>query len=212
MPAVKNLFLDFGGVILNIDFRKAADAFITLGVKNFENLYGQSHASPLFEMLETGKITEHEFYAQLRELAGIDLTDQDIQSAWNALLIEYSEESLDWIKQNAHKFNLYLFSNTNIIHLTAFEKMYEKLKGEKTFNQLFKKAYYSHELGYRKPDKIAFDAIIEKENLLPEETMLIDDTYKNIEGAAAAGWQTIHLKPPMKLGDLDPETLKFRVG
>ncbi len=205
MPLIKNLFLDFGGVILNIDFQKASDAFVNLGVKEFNTLYGQSHASPLFEMLETGKISEQEFYSQLRELAGINLTDEEIKYAWNALLLEYSEESLEWINRNKNRFNLYLFSNTNIIHLNAFEKMFRQLKGESTFNQLFKKAYYSHQLGYRKPDREAFDEIIMRENILPEETMLIDDTYKNIEGAAAAGWQTIHLKPPMKLCDLDPE-------
>ena len=39
--------------------------------------------------------------------------------------------------------------------------------------------------------------------LLAEETLFIDDTLKNIEAAQQLGLQTIHLKHPLTLLDLD---------
>jgi len=45
--------------------------------------------------------------------------------------------------------------------------------------------------------------ILLEQNLEPSETLFIDDTIGNIEGANAAGLQTIHLKPPMTVLDLE---------
>lgn len=202
MHPVKNIFLDFGGVILNIDFNKTQSAFEQLGVKDFNNFYSQSHASPVFELLETGKITAEEFYERFRNIVNLSLTNEQIKNSWNSLLINFIPESLQWIEINSKKFDLYLISNTNEIHYQAFMKMYNKQTGKTDFNKLFKKAYYSHELGLRKPHKEIYETILKNENLKKEETILIDDTLKNIEGAIAVGWHAIHLTPPIKLCDV----------
>ena len=70
------------------------------------------------------------------------------------------------------------------------------------FNSFFIKAYYSHELGLRKPDPESFEAIIKAEKLNSAETLFIDDTYKNIEGAQKTGLQTIHLVAPKTVLEL----------
>jgi putative hydrolase of the HAD superfamily len=74
--------------------------------------------------------------------------------------------------------------------------------GERPFNDYFVKAYYSHEFGLRKPYPESYAALLDAEGLKPEETLFIDDTLKNIEGAKAAGLQTIHLAPPATVLDL----------
>ncbi|MEP6512224.1 MAG: HAD family phosphatase [Parafilimonas sp.] len=203
MHPIKNIILDFGGVILDIDFNKAEKAFAELGVKEFHNLFSQSHSSPLFELLETGKITPPEFYELFRRATSPAITDEQIKHAWNSLLLQFSEESLQWIEKNRTQYNLYLFSNTNQIHYDAVMKMYFQQTGKNNFNSLFRKAYYSHELGLRKPHREAYLTVLEKENLSGKETLLIDDTLKNIEGAKKAGLQTIHLFPPLKLCDVN---------
>lgn len=54
MNAIKNIIFDLGGVILNVDYHKTADAFKALGVQQFDELYSQKTANHLFEALETG--------------------------------------------------------------------------------------------------------------------------------------------------------------
>ena len=70
------------------------------------------------------------------------------------------------------------------------------------FNDFFIKAYYSHEIGLRKPYVDAYRYILKEQNLLPNETLFIDDTLKNIVGAQEAGLQTIHLQAPLTVLDL----------
>ena len=72
----------------------------------------------------------------------------------------------------------------------------------KDFNSYFIKAYYSQTLGLRKPYTNSFEKIIEEQALNPSETLFIDDTLKNIEGAQKVGLQTVHLVAPLTVTQL----------
>ena len=60
----------------------------------------------------------------------------------------------------------------------------------KAFNKLFKGAYYSHKIGWRKPKVEAFSYVVNKNRLNKEKTLLIDDCAVNIESAREYGLQT----------------------
>lgn len=203
MQPIKNIIFDLGGIFLNIHYQLTRDAFINLGIKNFDELFTQHHANDLFEDLETGKVSEFEFYDLFRNEAKINLSNEQIKTAWNALLGDFPIERLAWLEKIKQLYNIYLFSNTNQIHYDAFMKIYEQTTGKKDFNSYFIKAYYSQEMGLRKPYPESFMYIINEQNLLPEETLFIDDTIKNIEGAKSVGLQTIHLLAPQTVLDLD---------
>lgn len=202
MQPIKNIIFDLGGVFMNLDYKKMEQVFIDLGIVNFSELFTQHHSSPLFADLETGKIPDREFYDGLRKLSGVNLSNEQIRNAWNAVLLDFPVERLDWLNKTRKKYNVYLFSNTNQIHYDAFIKTFTKQTGIADFNQYFIKAYYSHELGLRKPDEESYQKIIEEQKLNPAETLFIDDTLINIESAAETGLQTLHLKPPMTVLDL----------
>ncbi len=202
MQAIKNIIFDLGGIFLDINYQLTKEAFINLGIKNFDDLFTQHHANDLFEDLETGKISEIEFYDLLRKEANINLSNDQIKTAWNALLGSFPLKRLQWLEVIKQKYNIYLFSNTNQIHYDAFMKIYEAETGKRDFNQHFIKAYYSQNMGLRKPYPESFLYIINEQNLLPVETLFIDDTIKNIEGAKSIGLQTIHLVAPQTVLDL----------
>ena len=203
MQNIKAIIFDFGGVILNIDYNKTSQAFKDLGVKNFEEMYSQKNANPLFHDLEEGKINEAEFYNAFRRSTQLELTDQQINTAWNAILLGYREEALHTLSAIKQKYKLYLLSNTNIIHHTAFNKIYQNQIHHGSLGGYFDKAYYSHEIGYRKPYKEAYEFVLKDNNLSPSETLFIDDSIQNIEAANRLGIQTIFLKEGMKLEDLE---------
>ena len=203
MTAIKHIIFDLGGVFLNINFQQTSQAFAKLGVTDFNNMFTQHYSNPLFELLETGKITEHEFYDAFRDATKVDLTNQEIKDAWNALLLDFPPERILWLEQMAKKYNLYLFSNTNQIHYDCFMQQFEQVFNGKNFNDYFIKAYYSQDLGLRKPYPNAFEAILNEQSLNPAETLFIDDTIKNVEAAAGLGMQNIHLAPPLTVLDLN---------
>ena len=202
MQNIKAIIFDFGGVILNIDYNKTYKAFTNLGVKNFDEMYSQKNANPLFHDLEEGKINAEEFYNAFRTSSQLKLTDQQIKKAWNAILLKYREETLQTLATIKNKYRLYLLSNTNSIHHKEFNKIVEDQIGSGSLNDYFDKAYYSHEIKLRKPGKDAYQYVLKENNLFPSETLFIDDSIQNIEAAKSLGLQTIYLKEGMKIEDL----------
>lgn len=201
MQNIKNIIFDLGGVILNIDLKKTELAFAALGIGNFNQYYTLQTASPLFENLEKGKIAPETFYDEFRQLIQMPLSNEEIQHAWNALLLEFTPERIDLIKQLKQHYNLYLLSNTNQIHYNYFAKAYTQQVGG-AFDELFIKAYYSFQLGLRKPGKEIYEKVLQNENLVAAETVFIDDSEANIEGAKLTGMQAIHVPHPTTILDL----------
>ncbi len=202
MQPIKNIIFDLGGVFMNLDYMLTEQAFIDLGITQFPQMFSQHTANDLFEQLETGKISAETFYQQFREATQSQLTDQQIKAAWNAMILDFPQERMDWLDQIRKKYKIFLFSNTNIIHYQYFMDVVRKENGCEDFDQYFIKAYYSHDLGLRKPYPASFHKILEEQGLLAEETLFIDDTIKNIEGAKEAGLQTVHLVAPVTVLDL----------
>ncbi len=203
MTKVKNIIFDLGGVILNIDFSKTENAFRELGINGFSEMYTQHHSNELFVQLEKGTISPDAFYDTFRKATDSELSNEAIKNAWNALLIDFRLPSLEWLEQIKDQYQIFLFSNTNQIHHDEFLEMYSRQTGRSNFDNFFKKAYYSQQLGMRKPDLEPFLYILKQEGLIAEETLFIDDTIKNIKAAKLVGMQTIHLQWPQTLPDLD---------
>lgn len=199
---VKNIIFDLGGVLLNIDFAKTEAAFKELGVNDFHEMFTQHHANDLFIQLETGALTELEFYEAFRSAAGVNLGNEQIKQAWNALLLDFRIPTLEWLDRIKNRHRIFLFSNTNQIHHDAFHASYQEQTGRNDFDSYFVKAYYSQHMGMRKPDLAPFLRIAEEQGLQVEETLFIDDTIKNVEAARAAGMLAHHLVWPETLPDL----------
>ena len=202
MSLIKNIIFDLGGVLLNIDYNKTSAAFKELGFDNFDNMYSQFTADQLFEKLETGQVSESEFLKVISGIAEKPVNDQDITNAWNAMLLDFRKKSFDYLETLSPKYNLYLLSNTNGIHMNAFHSGFVKQTGKALLDDYFVKAWYSHKIGLRKPNKDVYEFVLKDGGLKPTETLFIDDSIHNIEAAMEMGIQTHHLKPGQKIEDL----------
>lgn len=202
MQGIKHIIFDLGGVILNIDYKRTEQAFTALGVKDFSSLYSQFNANPLFEDLETGRVESDAFVTAMLPYLPEGTTPEAITGAWNAMLLDFPLARLQLLQQLRQHYSLYLLSNTNAIHLAAFNAILEKSRGIPSLDEFFDKSYYSHQIGYRKPEKEAYQVILDENNLQPAETLFIDDTLPNVEAARELGIQTIHLQAPRTILDV----------
>lgn len=202
MQQVKNIIFDFGGVFIDIDYSKTERAFVQAGIANFNKLYSQHAANDLFEKLEKGEIDSSLFYDAMRKASGAALSNDQIDQCWNSMLDHFYVEAIEMAKQLKDKYRLFLFSNTNIIHYNFVMDRYEQQFGKRDFLSLFEKAYFSHTSHIRKPYPEAYEWVLNDAGLVAGDTLFIDDTSSNIEGAKKAGLQTIFLKPPMRVWEL----------
>jgi FMN phosphatase YigB (HAD superfamily) len=198
MAITKNLLFDLGNVLYDIDFAKMYTAFEQLGIPNFENHFTLNKSDQIFFDLEKGFINEEEFCKGFNALYHLTLSHHQIVEAWNALLVGYRKESIDWLKEHNTQYANFLYSNTNQIHYDYFIPQFSREIGG-NFENLFKTPYYSHKIGQRKPDPASFQFILDKEGLIAAETLFIDDNEPNIIAAASVGLQVLYLKPGMRV-------------
>jgi putative hydrolase of the HAD superfamily len=195
MQQIKNIIFDLGGVLLNLDMQRTETAFTEMGVKSFKDLFALGHAASFFKEYEVGSINDDEFITALQNLAGIQVGRAAVIAGWNAMLRDFPTERIELLIQLKKRYRLFLFSNTNAIHLDAFQKTYSDAFGGNLLNALFEKTWYSHNINRRKPDVKAFEYVLQDAQLVPHETLFIDDALVNVEGARAAGIQGYHLEP-----------------
>ena len=199
MAATKSIIFDLGGVLLDIDYQKTIIAFEKLGLKNFEAMFSQFKSDELFEKLETGHLSEADFYAAIKEKTVTQVTNEEIDHAWNSLILHFRVESLALLEKLSTDYKLYLLSNTNSIHLKCFKKLFTEETGKPMLDAYFSKAWYSNEVGLRKPGAEIFEFVLQEENMNAAETLFIDDTLINIETAQSLGFKTNHLLPTERI-------------
>ena len=76
---------------------------------------------------------------------------------------------------------------------------FEKYRLQNSFIDQFDDRIISGDVGLAKPDKKIYELAIQKFNLVPENSLFIDDKMENIKGAESVGIKTIHLKKPEDL-------------
>lgn len=194
LTSIDAIIFDLGGVVLNLDYNKTIDQFKLLGKENFEKLYTQSQQDKIFDQFETGKITAQEFRNYMKSFLSEQITDEQIDFAWNAMLLDLPSARIDLLLRLKKEYKIFLFSNTNEIHLDAFQKIIQHQYGDAhLLEKIFHQTYYSHLVGARKPNPEAFSKVIGDHNLISQRTLFIDDSIQHIEGASAMGITVRHL-------------------
>lgn len=185
---IKNIIFDWGGVLIHLDKGRCTEAFARLGVKvsdELTNPYGQR--ADLMDF-EKGLMTIDEFHDTVRRVYAPHLTNEQIDEAWSALLLDIPEYKLDKLLELKERYRLFLLSNTNAVHWEEGRKRFD-YRGYKA-EDYFDKIFLSHEIHELKPTPEAFLKVAQLAGIKPEETLFIDDLEVSCKAAEALGFHT----------------------
>lgn len=113
---IKNLLIDLGGVLINLDRQRCMENFKELGFTDVEERLNIQQLHGIFMQQEKGLITSAEFRNGLRDMMGKVVSDNQIDAAWNSFLVDIPKHKLDLLLELRSKYVVYLLSNTNEIH------------------------------------------------------------------------------------------------
>ena len=178
MEGIKNLIIDFGGVIINLTRNRCVEAFESFGVPDVRDCILNS--KDLFMQIEMGTITSAEFRDGIRHLT----QQRDDIPAYK----------LDLLMDLRSRYNTMLLSNTNEIHWQWAEKNSFAYKGHHA-EDFFGKIYLSYELNMVKPNADIFEYVLKDAGINPEETLFLDDAVPNCRTAEALGIRTYTPQP-----------------
>ncbi|VYU58318.1 HAD-IA family hydrolase [Clostridium tertium] len=187
----KNVIFDLGNVLLSFSPMDYLKSKIT--EDRISNVFKAIFQSEEWVMLDRGTITEKEAIKNIID-RNLEYRD-DINLAfedWYDILspIEDTITVLEDLKEKGYK--VYYLSN---FHHLAFEEVVKKNK----FFKLFDGGVVSYAEKIIKPEEAIYKLILERYNLNPSETIFIDDTKANIEGANELGISTVFLEDTSSL-------------
>lgn len=195
MEGIKNLIIDFGGVIINLTRNRCIEAFESLGVKDIrEQIVNNYQHKDLFMQVEIGSITTAGFRDGIRRLSGQALTDEQIDAAWIAMLDDVPDYKLNLLLDLRKHYNTMLLSNTNEIHWEWSERTCFSYKGHHV-SDFFNRIYLSYKLHMLKPNADIFEYVLQDAGIKAEETLFIDDAMPNCRTAESLGLRTYTPEP-----------------
>jgi glucose-1-phosphatase len=187
---------DLGKVLVDFDYTPATQKIAARSAKPPEDLHSHVGGSPLLVQYETGLITRHEFFEEVRRDTGFhgDLKEfgnffADIFTPIPPMIELHAELRRRGIPT-------YIFSNTNDLAI-------EHIRRNFPFFQNFDGYIFSYEVGVMKPEAKIYEALEAMTGRRGAEILYLDDRLENIEAGTARGWRTIlHETPEKSRADL----------
>lgn len=195
MGIVKNIIFDLGGVIINLERERAAEAMKELGIQEAENMLGDYAQKGIFFLLEEGQVSDAELYDSMLPLCAPGTTCTDIMNAFEKFLLDLPMERLKTLDTlRAKGYRLFVLSNTNPIMFDNWIANAFKKDG-KSMQDYFDGIVVSFQEQACKPNPKIFTNLLERYKLNPEETIFLDDSKANCDAAESLGIRAIQISP-----------------
>lgn len=202
---ISTLIFDFGGVLINLDRDACVRQYQQLGVANADKLLDNYMQSGVFLALEKGEISLEEFHKEIRRISNQNLSDQVIDDAFRAFLLDIPKNKMDKIAQLHQQYRTLILSNTNELHFPI--KSNKLVNSDYIIDDYFDHCYLSFQMHLSKPDEKIFKSLLENEHIKPQECLYLDDGEKNIETALHLGFNCYWVKDGKWVDEID-EILK----
>ena len=125
----------------------------------------------------------------------------DFAHAWNQMIVHIPQERLELMTRLRASYKVLILSNTNAIHERYFDALVHAQHGVK-MKELVDHAYYSHDIGLRKPDEEIYEYVIQNENLNADQVLFLDDKPENISAARRVGMQAHQVAYPDQIFEI----------
>lgn len=188
---IKNILFDMGGVLVGFDKQRCVDAFAGIGATGVGRYVEEKRTEDLFAQIELGEISTADFCNHARRIAQVDVPDQALIEAWEALLTPCTAEKKQRLLELKRHYRLFLLSNTNEMHWLQCR---DRLIGsdEHPIGDYFEQCFLSYEMHLAKPSEEIYREVLRRAEIKADETLFIDDSLENLEAAARLGLQIFH--------------------
>ena len=180
---ISTILFDLGGVLIQLHggpFKPSWLADATTGNEVW-SLWKRSEAVRLFE---SGSIDSDEFVQLFIAEAGLQVKHDEFIAhfmKWPARLFPGVEKMLQELAQS---YRLAALSNSNALH-------WPMVMQDMRLQEYIPDCFSSHQIQAMKPDRKAFDTVLDRMDVRPEEVLFLDDLQVSIDMATELGMQAV---------------------
>ena len=188
-PTPTAVVFDLGKVLLEFDYGIVARRLAAHSGRDAEQIRGLLDQSPLLFRLESGQMTNEEFFAEVSSLTGYTGELEEFANIFGDIFSAI-HPMIDLHGQlRARGVPTFIFSNTN-------ELAVRHIRANYAFFAHFTDYIYSHEAGAMKPDHRIYEVVERRSGRKGAELLYLDDRKENVDAGAARGWQVVHHLTP----------------
>lgn len=198
IQGIDAIIFDIGNVLIDLDYPQVIRQLSRRAQKNQHNLDKLVVDSKVLRAFELGQIGPDRFREEVAKLLGCKLAESEFEQIWNSMLKEVSRERMSKILKIKQRYKTYILSNTNLTHELAFEEKVLEATGRPSIRDFVEQAFFSHEIGMRKPDAECFEFVIDEIDLYPSRMLFLDDRLENVQAAKKAGMKSFQIQQPDK--------------
>ena len=186
MAAAANLpihviLFDLGGGLVEL---RGAETFAqwVRDPQQADALWAAWLSSPAVRAFERGRSTQAQFAAELIAEMDLPAGREEFLEAFVRIPKGLYPESVRLLRRCRKRYLVASLSNTNALH-------WQRLTREMGIGTLFDRHFVSHLTGRLKPDREAFEHVVEELSVAPGAILFIDDNAINVQAAEAVGMQ-----------------------
>lgn len=181
----KAIIFDLGKVVFDLSFDRTFQYWANSSGRTFNDIKNKFSFDSSFEKFERGEISPETFRRVICDKLDITLTNEAFDAGWCDLYLDTYpgiDNLLGSLKRN---YKIGALTNTNLIHKKVWEPKYaDTLK-------YFEGVFSSPDMQTRKPEKEAYQIVLDHFKVEPAQTLFLDDNAENIAGAEKLGIRTI---------------------
>jgi FMN phosphatase YigB (HAD superfamily) len=180
-PAV---VFDLGKVLVDFDYRISAAKIARQSRFTPAQVRELLDHSPLLFRLETGLLTEEQFYGEVCAECGFSGNLADFCGTFADIFSEIKPMTAMQATLRANKVPTYIFSNTNSIAM-------RHIRAKFPFCANFDGSVLSFEQGAMKPDPKIYAVVERMAGRSGQDIVYLDDRAENVAAGLARGWRTL---------------------
>jgi putative hydrolase of the HAD superfamily len=163
---ISTILFDLGGVLIQLHGGPFKPSWLTNATTGNE-VWSLSKRSEAVRLFESGSIDSDEFVAHFMK--------------WPARLFPGVEQMLQELAQS---YRLAALSNSNALH-------WPMVMQDMRLQEYIPDCFASHQIQAMKPDRKAFDTVLDRMDVRPEEVLFLDDLQVSIDMATELGMQAV---------------------
>jgi FMN phosphatase YigB (HAD superfamily) len=182
---------DLGKVLMDFDYGKAAVGIARQGKMSAAEVRKFIDQSPLLFRYETGQMSKHEFFAEVRAATGFAGSFAEFGSVFGDIFAPITAMIELHAALRRRSVPTFIFSNTNELAVAHIRSTYP-------FFSQFDGYVFSYEHGAMKPQAKLYEVVERTTGKEPRGILYLDDRAENIAAGAERGWRTILHETPEK--------------
>jgi HAD superfamily hydrolase (TIGR01509 family) len=185
----KVVVFDLGKVLVDFDYSIAGRRIAARTSVSAQRVRDFIDHSPLLVQLETGQLTDQQFYAEVRSATGFSGSYEEFAGYFADIFVPIEPMVGLHAALRRRSVPTYVFSNTNDLAVTHIRHSFP-------FFSEFDGYVFSYKHGAMKPDPALYEVVERVCGRRGSEILYLDDREENVAAGAARGWQVILQQEP----------------